>query len=223
MSFGLFFVVLMGAAFVGIAAITATTDFATGDGISEQFSSLPEFTPTTTYISALSRNGISIDIERRKFAIARTGANALAQAKREVEAMGSGPNKIEEIQNRMKPIVIGFDDIVAAELIRDNTTVHKTNRGSQLAGAAVGGVLLGPVGLIVGGLSGSQRHESKIERLTLRIYTTDLIYPVHDMTFVYAPGGLDAHKLNEMIQSAELWYGRLRSILEMRSPETTSA
>src|SRR5690625_2106720 len=45
-------------------------------------------------------------------------------------------------------------DIIESEVVVDSHTITKTARGSQIGGAAVGGVLLGGVGAIIGGLSG---------------------------------------------------------------------
>src|SRR3954463_9667577 len=47
-----------------------------------------------------------------------------------------------------------FDQIAAVEVQENGATVSTTNRGSQLAGAAIGGLALGGVGALIGGLSG---------------------------------------------------------------------
>lgn len=185
MSFSAIFL-MFGIIFIGIMIILVTTQSATENKLSTKLSSIHQFTPSASYVSTISKHGIAIDIERRKIAIARTGL----------------------------PTVIDFADIVAVELVRDNNSVHKTNRGSQFTGAAVGAVLLGPVGLIVGGLSGSKRQENKIKRLSLRLYTKNILSPIQEMVFIEAPGGIDTHLLNDMIKTAELWYGRVRGIVE---------
>jgi len=61
-------------------------------------------------------------------------------------------------------------------------TVTSTNRGSQLLGSAVGG-LLGPLGAVVGGLSGSSRSRGRLRRLTLKIFVDDYAKPVHAISF----------------------------------------
>jgi hypothetical protein len=39
------------------------------------------------------------------------------------------------------------------DLLRDNNVITSTNRGSQLAGAVFGGIVLGPLGALAGALS----------------------------------------------------------------------
>ena len=50
-----------------------------------------------------------------------------------------------------------FAQIAQVELISNEAVITSTNRGSQLLGAAVGGVAFGGLGAVVGGLSGSSR------------------------------------------------------------------
>jgi hypothetical protein len=110
---------------------------------------------------------------------------------------------------------MAFDDLIAVELVNGETSLHKTNRGSQVAGVAVGGLLLGPAGLIIGGLSGSGRQETRTRKLSIKIYTSDIFLPVHEVFFVDAPGtGVDTNAARQWLADADQWYGRLRAILE---------
>jgi hypothetical protein len=61
--------------------------------------------------------------------------------------------------------------------------MQKTNRGGQAVGAAVGAALLGPAGLLLGGLTGSKQNIEQVDKLSLKIYTNDLINPVHEIVF----------------------------------------
>jgi hypothetical protein len=110
--------------------------------------------------------------------------------------------------------LIGFRQIVSAESI-DGASVASVNRGSQLAGAAIGGALLGPAGLLLGGLSGSSTSKQKMKRLALKIYTTDIQKPVVEAVFldldvmipIGCPGYMAAYKpLDECL-------GRIKAIL----------
>lgn len=108
-----------------------------------------------------------------------------------------------------------FDQLVAVEIERNGSALELTNRGSQAMGAAVGGALLGPVGLLIGGLTGSKRQEERIKTLVLKIYTNDLHNPVSRVTFFKHPGGrkADAPEVQAAIEMLEDWYGRFRTIL----------
>lgn len=113
------------------------------------------------------------------------------------------------------PIVYPFNDLIAVEIVKNDMSITKTNRGSQAAGAAIGGALLGPAGLLLGGLSGSKRHESKITNLSLKLYTNDLDLPVHQIYFFDGgTNGVDASSIEAIVSVMDQWYGRLRAIIE---------
>lgn len=108
-----------------------------------------------------------------------------------------------------------FSEIVGAEVVRNGQTVIKTNRGSQLAGAAVGGLLFGAAGAIVGGLSGSERVQEKIRKLSLKLYTRDLHRPIREVV-AYEGHAMSAFLHQSGTEKLDNWYGRMRVILESR-------
>lgn len=65
----------------------------------------------------------------------------------------------------------------------------KTNRGSQLAGGLIGGVVLGPLGLLAGGLSGNTTatgkaiETKKLKSMKMVIRVADRITPLHEFVF----------------------------------------
>lgn len=86
-----------------------------------------------------------------------------------------------------------WSDISAVEVEKNGQSITQTNRGSQVMGAAVGAVLLGPVGLLMGGLSGSKRHKERVNELSLKVLIDDRRAPVHRITFFRMSGnGTDA-------------------------------
>lgn len=114
------------------------------------------------------------------------------------------------------PRLYHFDQLVAVDVERDGTSLEKSNRGSQIMGAAVGGLLLGPVGMVIGGLSGSKRTEERIKRLSLKLYTNDLHAPVSEIVFFDYPFGEKPDSQFVKLSAAQLdeWYGRFRTILQ---------
>ncbi len=112
--------------------------------------------------------------------------------------------------------VFHFSQIVSVEVEKNGRSLTKTNRGSQAAGAAVGAVLLGPAGLLLGGLTGSKRTEELVKQVSLKIYTNDLISPVIAVNFLDGWSGLkaDSFAVKQAAQSADQWYGRILAILQ---------
>lgn len=107
-------------------------------------------------------------------------------------------------------------NITAVEVIKDGFSLQKSNRGSQLAGAAIGGVILGPVGLILGGITGSKRTEEKTKDVVLRIYTNDLMNPIQDVTFYRNSNGAtsDDSYLGSQVKEMEYWHGVIKALMQ---------
>jgi hypothetical protein len=82
-----------------------------------------------------------------------------------------------------------FSQIAEVTVLRDGSTISNTNRGSQLAGMAVGGLALGGLGALIGGVSGSTRTSETIKSLKIRIRVDDRDQPLHQVTFFKINGG----------------------------------
>lgn len=84
----------------------------------------------------------------------------------------------------IKEVTIPFEKLVQSEVVIDDETVISTNRGSQLAGVAVGGLVSGGVGAIIGGLSAKQNSKSKINSMRIKITVDDFKKPNHFINFL---------------------------------------
>lgn len=115
-----------------------------------------------------------------------------------------------------QPRLYGFDQLVAVDVERDGLSLQKTNRGSQMLGAAVGGALLGPVGLLLGGLTGSKRQDERVKRLSLKLFTSDLHTPVTEVVFFDSVSGekSDNAVVKQAARLLDEWHGRFRAILQ---------
>lgn len=152
-------------------------------------SNIPDFQPAIVFEGSSGNAGLALDPTNNKFAIARGAHNTK---------------------------VFNFSDLVGVEVLRNGSSIHKTNRGGQVAGAAVGAVLLGPVGLLLGGLTGSKRSVQKIDRLSLKIFTNDLITPVHEIVFYNVPGSKpESKEVKRASQRLDSWHARFQTILAM--------
>jgi hypothetical protein len=115
--------------------------------------------------------------------------------------------------------VFTFDQLVAVEVERNGGLLTRTNRGSQAKGAIVGGVLLGPAGLLVGGLSGSKTTTDLVKRLSLKVFTKDLEQPVHEIVFFKDGQGKEQNSMfvRRAAERLDEWHGRFRTILAMQT------
>ena len=124
-----------------------------------------------------------------------------------------------------RPQVFDFSDLVAVEILRNGDALSTTDRGSQLAGAVVGALLAGAVGLLVGGLSGNRRQSQKISQLSLRIVANDLGSPSTEVVFFRAKGaGVDpgSRKVQKSATQLSEWHGRFQAILHSRGSTATT-
>jgi hypothetical protein len=110
------------------------------------------------------------------------------------------------------PIEVKWADVASCEVERNGQSITATNRGSQAMGAAVGGLLLGPAGLLLGGLTGSKRNVQKVSELSLKVMIDHRAAPLHRIIFVKLPGdGIkpDSAMLKPIIQRLEHFHALL--------------
>lgn len=94
-----------------------------------------------------------------------------------------------------------WGSIASVDVIRDGMSITSTNRGSQLVGAAAGGVLLGPLGLLIGGVTGSKRTTERIGQIALKIIVDDRYTPIYTIEFLRVPGN-GADPRNKLVRDA---------------------
>ena len=114
------------------------------------------------------------------------------------------------------PIEVKWEDVASCEVERNGQSITATNRGSQVMGAAVGGLLLGPAGLLLGGLTGSKRNVEKVSELSLKVMIDHRAAPLHRIIFVKLPGdGIkpDSAMLKPIIQRLEHFHALLSNAI----------
>ena len=87
-----------------------------------------------------------------------------------------------------------YSDIVSVAIHEDEDIIQNTttSRSSQVAGVAVGGVLFGAAGAVVGGLSGETTTTSKkeVKKITIKIIVNDIDNPVFEINIVNESYGM---------------------------------
>lgn len=117
------------------------------------------------------------------------------------------------------PVFIPYSDIIGCEIKTNGNSVTKTNRGSQAAGAAIGAVALGGVGLLLGGLSGSKTNRESLMKIEVVIQTLNEDFPSHTVTLFKAVDkkGLDptSAKAEGIAKEAAIWLGRFNQLIKL--------
>jgi hypothetical protein len=116
-------------------------------------------------------------------------------------------------------VSLPFTSVVAVDVLRDGVTLTQVNRGSQLVGAAVGGVMFGGAGALAGALSGSTRSRERVSEIALKITVEDPVDPIHVVKILSSNHrrGLDLE--NEAVKSAVQRVEKLEAqlVIAMRS------
>lgn len=103
-----------------------------------------------------------------------------------------------------------YKDILKYEILKNNELISK--KQGTVGRAVVGGLLLGPLGALVGGMSAGSKTEDKVKSIDLRIYVNDMDNPTHTINFYNSlkePSLLIEHKVKELAQ----WQGMIEIIL----------
>lgn len=115
-----------------------------------------------------------------------------------------------------------WSKISSVEIERNGETITTTNRGPQLFGAAVGAALLGPAGLLLGGLTGPKRTRNRIRELSLKIVVDDPHRPVHRLVFLRLKGdgiAADSRALREPVSRLEHFHALVSNAIRSASQQ----
>lgn len=149
------------------------------------------------YTSAHDRGALAIDHENRQIAIGTVDEHS----------------------------TLPWDAIVSVEIERNGESISQTNRGSQAVGAAVGALLLGPLGLLMGGLTGSKRNRQRVSELALKVTLDDRVAPVRRIVFFRMAGnGTDAKapQLKEPVAKLEHFHALLLNAIRTAAAHLTA-
>ena len=134
-------------------------------------------------------------------------------------AIDSENKKIIFIKNKSKT-VIDFKDLISIETVVNGETLHQTKRGSQVVGGVVGGLLLGPAGLLAGALTGKKKVVEKVSKISLKALINSIDTPHYEIVFYDGDPiktGSTFHNIHSAL--ADEWVGRFSAIINISENE----
>ena len=96
--------------------------------------------------------------------------------------------------------VFNFEDIVEYEFIEDGETITKGGLGS----AIVGGALLGGVGAIVGGVTGSKKNHPFVNSMKIKVTVKDFDHPIVNIKLIGTRLPKDSSVYKERLVKAQM-------------------
>lgn len=167
--------------------------------ISAAIGAVPEFSASFQHLGADGNNGIALDEPRAEVCL------------------------LTRVSGRLSYRVVGYRDILSAELFEDGQTITRTVRSSQVGGVLVGGLLLGGVGAIIGGLSGARTTaKGKVKRIDLRLVVNDASQPTHDVCFLFIETTRDGAIYKLAAEPARQWQARMDVLIKRADREYAS-
>jgi len=112
--------------------------------------------------------------------------------------------------------ILSGESIIAIEVVEDGKTITKTDRGSQIGGALIGGLAFGGVGAVIGGLSGKTTSEIKVNKLTLHLLIDDVKRPVFDIDLLGFQTQKGSITYQEAMKKIDHWYGLLSILINSK-------
>jgi len=104
--------------------------------------------------------------------------------------------------------------VLAAEVFEDGESIIRSSRVSQAAGAAIGGLVFGGAGAVVGALSGSKTSSTHARQLDLRLLVDDVSNPNFDVRFLAFPMSKKRREYADASKSVRHWQGVIKVMME---------
>jgi len=98
-------------------------------------------------------------------------------------------------------------DLISSEIFEDGHSLTKTSRSSQITNAAIGGLLLGPVGALAGVIMGKQNTLDVATRIEIRLLLNDTKQPAYTIVFLGHQINKANPTYNMLVQNALHWNG----------------
>ena len=121
---------------------------------------------------------------------------------------------IDMIRNRLARKIIQGEQVLSVKVRETAGATHtKTQGGSQLGRALVGGVLMGGVGALLGGLSAKQTSTGTVSLVQVLITTREPDYQLLSITLLAGEYRADSAAVAQARRSAEVWAARVEGLI----------
>ncbi|NHN31491.1 SHOCT domain-containing protein [Paenibacillus agricola] len=174
--------------------------------VRKKISEAKDFTPTEIFISEDHLLAIALDNSKQKVCFVFTNGKRI----NETFVLNS--------------ILYLYKDILHSEIQENGTSISSTSRSSQLAGAAIGGLLAGGIGALVGASGATQTISQKVNKLEMKIVVDDINHPTWYISFlepVQAIIGFDIKSIayQNARKDAERWHSLLKVLIRRADEE----
>jgi hypothetical protein len=112
-----------------------------------------------------------------------------------------------------------YNDLLSISLIEDGETVTDFRRSSQIGGALIGGLVLGGLGAVIGGLSGTTKTSEMVEKITLRLVVNDTKNPLFEIDFLNTQTKKKDLRYQDAMQKARHWHGLIEVLIKRADME----
>lgn len=133
-------------------------------------------------------------------------------AKATAALMTAGLFLAAEAAMKPKDIVVPFNQIRGYSVMQDDEEIQ----GGTLGSAAVGGLLLGGVGAVIGAVGGKRKNKKAVNVLALRIDLDSLDMPCAVVTYINKPTKTDSKDYQKAVSDMQNAMSCLDLILERR-------
>lgn len=111
----------------------------------------------------------------------------------------------------VKERLINIREILNVELVVDDLSVYKAGPVASLSAAAIGGIIYGGAGAVVGSLTTGHIGQGKIGRVTLKLRVNDIEDPLVEIIFVNKPAKASSLETQKRLGLAE----KLANLIEV--------
>jgi len=182
------------------------------------------FNPTDKIIGP-DGNGLAIDSDKNEICLIKKELVKIKPGEKENKSLPDFWGDIEKNENAYKYTykttynIRSSRDIISAELFEDGNAVTRSSRSNQIGRMAIGGLILGGVGVLIGGLSSERKSTNKVNIISLRITINSLEAPLHDIDFLKTETTKGGVYYNSVMQKARYWQGLLDVLIRRADEE----